>query len=117
MPFKFAKLARSPGHVLENSLEYLGDDLGHQLRTQGPSKNIADVMLLGTRMINLRGLSKRVVLDNYKKHRRYRNSKAHIRVGTGDVDVDQVTSVEGGRTHGLIRLGFPEDTLDGRVNP
>jgi hypothetical protein len=45
------------------------------------------------------------------------NFKTHIQVCTRDVEVDQVTSVDGSRTHGLAGLGFTVDTLDGRVNP
>jgi hypothetical protein len=71
LPFEFTRLTGSSGHVLqlENSPEDLGDDLGHQLRTQGPGQNITmDVMLLGARMIDRCGFRKRTLLDNRKNY-------------------------------------------------
>lgn len=55
LPFEFPRLVRSPGHLLqfEDSLKDTDDDLGHQVRTQGPSQNIfANIVLLGARMID-----------------------------------------------------------------
>ena len=65
LPFEFTRLARSSGHIpqLEHSLEDPDDNLGHQLCTQGPGQNItADVLFLGTRVIDLRRLRKRALL-------------------------------------------------------
>ena len=65
LPFEFTRLARSSSHIpqLEHCLEDPDDNLGHQLRTKGPGQNIAvDVILLGTRMIEVRGLCKCTLL-------------------------------------------------------
>jgi len=66
LPFEFTRLTRCTFHVLqlEHSLEDLGDNLGDQLRAKGPSQNIAaDVIFLGPRVNDLRGLHKRAFLN------------------------------------------------------
>lgn len=121
LPFEFTRLARSSDHILqlENGLEDLDDNLGRQLRTQGPGQNItADVMLFGARMIKLRGLRKRTFLNSHENPLSgWKNSATHVQVRTRDVEVDQVTTGERSRTHGLVGLGFTVDTLDRRVDP
>ena len=121
LPFEFAGLARSSGHALqlEHSLEDLADNLGHQLNTQGPGQNVAtDIIVLGTGVIDLRGVRKRMLLDGDEKIIVDTGAlTAHILTRTRDVEVDQVTSLDRGRTHGLVGPGFAVDTLNGWVNP
>jgi hypothetical protein len=69
LPFEFTRLTRSPGNVLqlEHSSEGIDDDLGHQGGTKSPSQDItAEVMLLGTRTIDLRRLRKRTLLKRHE---------------------------------------------------
>ena len=114
-------MARSSGHALqlEHSLEDLADNLGHQLNTQGPGQHVAaDIIVLGTGVVDLRGIRKRTILDGDEKIVANTGTlRTHIMARTRDVEVDQVTSVDGSRTHGLVSPGFTVDTLNGWVNP
>jgi hypothetical protein len=121
LPFEFARLAGSSGYALqlEHSLEDIADNLGHQLNTKGPGQNVAtDIIALGTGVIDLRGIRKRMLLDGDEKIIVDTGAlTTHILTRTRDVEVDQVTSVDGSRTHGLVGPGFTVDTLNGWINP
>lgn len=70
LPFEFTRLTGSTGHAPqpEHSLEDTGDNLGNQLRTQGPGQNIAaDVGFLGPRVIDLRRFRKSTLLNGNEK--------------------------------------------------
>ena len=42
-------------------------------------------------------------------------TRAHIHVCTCDIEVDQVTSVDGSRTHNLVGPSFTVNTLEGWI--
>lgn len=121
-PFQFTGLSRSSGHILQlqHGLETLDNNLGHEGCTKSPSENITtDIMFLGTRMIDLRGLYERTLLKlhencSWAEGLKYR--RTHILVRSCDIEIDQVTGHDGGRTHGLASLGFTIDTLEGWIN-
>ena len=100
-------------------MERLNDDLGRQLGAKGPGQNItADVMLLRTRMINLRGFCKRTLLKFYENRSEYgKRQWTHILVRARDVEIDQVADFEGGRAHDLVCPGHAVGTLYRWVNP